>query len=278
MRLHVEARLDYDFPERSESLLHLEPSRADDQSVIRERLSFDPPIAFVRRDDPLTGERRVAFTHQGRLAIAYEAEVEVADRDMALAGATQHAITDLPVEALAYLRGSRYCPSDLFETIADRDFGDLRGGDRVAAVATWIGEHLDYRCGASDATTTAQETYVRRAGVCRDFAHLAVTLCRAGDIPARVVSAYALGLEPPDFHAVVEAYVGGRWRLFDPTGLAKVAGLVRIGYGRDAADVAFLTIFGRAEMVGQSVAVREAEKTPLSRFATAPPKGEHLPA
>jgi transglutaminase-like putative cysteine protease len=266
MRLHVETRLDYDFPDRAESLLHLEAAQADDQAVISERLSFDPPIAFVRRDDPLTGERRVAFTHQGRLAISYDAEVEVAARDMALAGAAQHAISDLPVEALAYLRGSRYCPSDLFETVADRDFGDLRGGDRAAAIAAWIGDHLDYRAGASDATTTAQDTYVQRAGVCRDFAHLAVTLCRAGDLPARVVSAYALGLEPPDFHAVVEVYVSGRWRLFDPTGLAQVAGLIRIGHGRDAADVAFLTIFGRAEMVGQSVTVRKAHpasKEPL---------------
>jgi transglutaminase-like putative cysteine protease len=254
MRVRIETRLDYDFPERVESLLQIEAAVADDQTVVDERLAFDPPIQVTRRDDPATGERRVAFTHQGRLAIAYDAEVEIHDRDMALADAAQHAIADLPIETLPYLRGSRYCPSDTFETIADQKFGALRGGARVAAVADWIVRHLEYRP-CSDARTTALETYVQRAGVCRDFAHLAVTLCRASDIPARVAAAYALTLDPPDFHAVVEVFVGGRWRLLDPTGLAPIDGLVRIAYGRDAADVAFLTIFGKATMVSQSVTV-----------------------
>ena len=261
MRVHVEARLDYDFPERVESLLQIEAAVADDQTVIEETLTFDPPLVFVRRDDPASGERRVAFEHQGRLSIVYAATVEIADREMDLAGATQHAIAQLPIETLPYLRGSRYCPSDTFETIADQKFGTLRGGERVAAIAAWIIGHLEYRP-CSDARTTALETYVQRAGICRDFAHLAVTLCRASDIPARVASVYALGLHPPDFHAVAEVFVGGRWRLLDPTGLAPIDGLVRIAYGRDAADVAFLTIFGKADMVAQSVTVnRVAQAT-----------------
>ena len=257
MRVHVEARLDYDFPERVESLLQIEAAVADDQTVIEETLTFDPPLVFVRRDDPASGERRVAFEHQGRLSIVYAATVEIADREMDLAGATQHAIAQLPIETLPYLRGSRYCPSDTFETIADQKFGTLRGGERVAAIAAWIIGHLEYRP-CSDARTTALKTYVQRAGICRDFAHLAVTLCRASDIPARVASVYALGLHPPDFHAVAEVFVGGRWRLLDPTGLAPIDGLVRIAYGRDAADVAFLTIFGQATMMAQSVAVTRA--------------------
>jgi transglutaminase-like putative cysteine protease len=258
MRVQIEARLDYDFPQRVESLLQIEVAVADDQTVVEERLSFTPPVAFTRRDDPATGERRVAFTCQGRMEIVYSATVEIAARDMELAGAAQHAIADLPIETLPYLRGSRYCPSDTFETITEQKFGTSRGGDRVAAVAAWIADHLEYRP-CSDGRTTALETYVQRAGVCRDFAHLAITLCRASDIPARVASVYALGLRRPDFHAVVEVFVGGRWRLLDPTHLAPVDGLVRIAYGRDAADVAFLTIFGRARMVGQSVAVRRAD-------------------
>jgi transglutaminase-like putative cysteine protease len=251
MRVRIETRLDYDFPERVESLLQIEAAVADDQTVVEERLSFDPPVEITRRDDPATGERRVIFTHQGRLAIAYDAVVEIADRDMALADAAQHAIADLPIDTLPYLRGSRYCPSDTFETIADQKFGPA--GRRAG------GGHrrLDRRppgipIGCSDARTTALETYVQRAGVCRDFAHLAVTLCRASDIPARVASVYALTLDPPDFHAVVEVFVGGRWRLLDPTGLAPIDGLVRIAYGRDAADVAFLTIFGKATMVARA--------------------------
>ncbi len=255
MRVRVETRLDYDFPDRVESLLQIEAALADDQTVVEERLAFDPPVQVTRRDDPVSGERRVAFTHQGRLAIAYDAVVEIDHRDMALADVAQHPIADLPIDTLPYLRGSRYCPSDTFETIADQKFGALSGGARVAAVAAWIAGHVEYRIGCSDARTTALETYVQRAGVCRDFAHLAITLCRASDIPARVASVYALTLEPPDFHAVVEVFVGGRWRLLDPTGLAPIDGLVRIAYGRDAADVAFLTIFGKATMVAQSVTV-----------------------
>jgi transglutaminase-like putative cysteine protease len=255
MRVHVEARLDYDFPKQVESLLQIEAAVADDQTVLDERLTFDPPVTITRRDDPATGERRVAFACQGRLSIAYNATVEIAARDMDLTGAAQHPIAELPIETLPYLRGSRYCPSDTFETIAEQKFGALSGGARVAAIAEWIASHITYTMGCSDARTTALETYVQRAGVCRDFAHLAVTLCRASDIPARVVSVYALTLDPPDFHAVVEVYVGGRWRLLDPTGLAPIDGLVRIAYGRDAADVAFLTIFGQATMVAQSVTV-----------------------
>ena len=258
MRVRIEARLDYDFPERVESLLQIEAAVADDQTVVEEQLDFDPPLAFIRRDDPATGERRVAFTHQGRLSITYRATVQTNRRDLGLAGAVQHAIADLPIETLPYLRGSRYCPSDTFETITRQKFGASRGGDRVAAVAAWIAEHLEYRP-CSDARTTALETYVQRAGVCRDFAHLAITLCRAGDIPARVASVYAPNLRRPDFHAVVEVFVGGRWRLLDPTHLAPVDGLVRIAYGRDAADVAFLTIFGQATMVAQSVTVEAVE-------------------
>lgn len=257
MRVRIETRLDYDFPVRAESLLQIEAAVASDQTVVEERLTFDPPLTFVRRDDPVSGERRVAFEHQGRLAIAYTATVEIADREMDLAGAVQHRVAELPIETLPYLRGSRYCPSDTFETIADQKFGTLRGGERVAAIVAWIIDHLEYRP-CSDWRTTALETYVQRAGVCRDFSHLAVTLCRASDIPARVASVYALTLDPPDFHAVVEVYVGGRWRLLDPTGLAPIDGLVRIAYGRDAADVAFLTIFGQATMVSQSVTVMKA--------------------
>jgi len=254
MRVRIETRLGYDYPDRAESLLQIEAAVADDQTVIEERLTFDPPVEITRLDDPVSGERRVAFTHQGRLAIAYDAVIEIDNRAMELAGAAQHRIADLPIETLPYLRGSRYCPSDTFETIADQKFGALRGGERVAAIAAWIAGHLEYRP-CSDWRTTALETYVQRAGVCRDFAHLAVTLLRASDIPARVASVYALTLEPPDFHAVVEVYVGGRWRLLDPTGLAPIECLVRIAYGRDAADVAFLTIFGKAAMVSQSVTV-----------------------
>ena len=256
MRLHVETRLDYEFPESVESLLHLEAAYDDGQLVGAESLTFDPPIPWVRRDDAETGERRVAFTHQGRLKIAYDVEVEVLPADHRLASAVRHSVAALPVEILPYLRGSRFCESDRFERVAHREFPSVTGGDRVEAIVEWLRGHLDYRPGSSAGTTTAADTYLSRYGVCRDFAHLAIALCRASDIPARMVSVYALGLETEDFHAVAEAYVGERWRLFDPSGLASVDGMIRVGHGRDAADIAFLTIFGEAMMWAQSVRVR----------------------
>lgn len=257
MRLHVEARLDYFFPYDAESILHLELAQAADQTIVAESLDFDPPIAWARLDDPATGERRVVFRHQGPLKIAYAATVDLKPRDNSLAGAAQHAIAELPVEVLPFLRGSRFVESDRFEPKAEGDFGDLKGGDRVEAIIAWLKGHLSYRPGSSNATTTAVGAYMTRAGVCRDYAHVAAALCRASDIPARLVSAYALGVEPPDFHALIEVFVGGRWRLTDPSGMACPSGMALIGYGRDAADIAFLTIFGQATMNAQSVSVRQ---------------------
>lgn len=255
MRLRVTADLTYDFPRASETLLLLEAARSGDQMVVRETLYIDPGCAIARLDDPQTGERRAVFTAEGRVSIRYDAEVEVPPRDAGLAGAAASPIRELPPEALRYLRPSRYCPSDRFEAFVERQFGRLSGGAQVQAILDWIGGHLDYRAGVSDAASTALDTFVDRAGVCRDFTHLAISLCRAADIPARAVSAYAWRLEPPDLHAVMEVYLGGRWRLVDPTGLAPVDGLVRVATGLDAADIAFMSVFGEASLIEQAFGV-----------------------
>jgi transglutaminase-like putative cysteine protease len=267
MRLHVDARLDYDFPREAETLLHLEAAHGPDQAIVSESLTFDPPVDWARLDDPTTGERRVIFRHQGPLKIVYLASVDLAPRDNTLAGAAQHPIADLPVEVLPFLRASRFVESDRFEPKAEQDFGATRGGDRVEAIIAWLRGHLDYRAGTSTAATTASDAYMTRAGVCRDYAHVAAALCRASDIPARLVSAYALDLKPQDFHAVIEVFVGGRWRLADPTGLVSPDQLVRIGQGRDAADIAFMTIFGQATMMAQSVHVWAQVQQPAETAA-----------
>ena len=120
----------------------------------------------------------------------------------------------------------------------------------MQAICDWIHDNVEYRVGSTQATTTARDVFVQRAGVCRDFAHLGITFCRALNIPARLVVGYARFDEPPpDFHAVFEAYLGGRWVLFDPTRMSPVDRLVRIATGRDAKDVAFATIYGPATMV-----------------------------
>lgn len=258
MKLHVEARLRYQFAQPCEVLLLLEAARSHDQAVLEETLSINPAADQARLDCSVSGERRLVFNAQGDVEIAYDATVEVMSRDQSLAGAARVAIGDLPGEALPFLRASRFCPSDRFEAFVEREFSQSKGGDKVEAILAWIAEHMDYKAGVSDAVTTALDSFVDRAGVCRDFAHLAITLCRAADIPARAVSAYAWKLEPPDLHAVAEVYVGGRWIMIDPTGKAPVDGLVRVATGRDASDIAFMTIFGRAELTDQSFTVRKA--------------------
>jgi len=129
----------------------------------------------------------------------------------------------------------------------------------VQAIADWIHDNIDYQIGSTQVTTTARDVFLQRAGVCRDFAHLGVTFCRALNIPARLVVGYARFDEPPpDFHAVFEAYVGARWELFDASRLAPLDGLVRIASGRDAKDVAFATIFGPATMVSMAPLITPA--------------------
>jgi len=268
MHFNIRAHLIYDFAERCETLLLLEAARSPDQAVHRERLTISPHADVARLDDSHTGERRAVFTARGRVQLDYEADVEVLSRDAELKGVPAARIRDLPGEALRYLRASRYCPSDRFERFVKREFGDLEGGDKVAAIFAWISGHLDYEGGVSDVRSTALDTFVDRAGVCRDFTHLAITLCRAADIPARAVSAYAWKLKPPDLHAVAEVYLGGRWRLVDPTCRAPIEGLVRVATGPDAADIAFMTIFGRAELVAQTFGIRK-----IARRGSAPGPG-----
>ncbi|MCR5881128.1 transglutaminase family protein [Phenylobacterium sp. J367] len=258
MRFDILADLTYDFPIRCETLLLIEAAQGPDQLVVSETLTIDPDAAVARLDDDGAGERRAVLDTAGRVRIQYAATVDVQREDGAYQDAGQVAIRDLPHDALAYLRPSRFCPSDRFERFAAREFGTLSGGARVAAMVDWIGRHLDYQPGVSNSGTTALDTFVDRAGVCRDFAHLAISICRASDIPARAVSAYAWRLEPPDLHAVAEVYLGDRWWLVDPTGKAPVSGLVRVAAGRDAADIAFMSVFGTARLVAQAFAIAEA--------------------
>jgi transglutaminase-like putative cysteine protease len=153
-------------------------------------------------------------------------------------------------EVIPYVLASRYCEVEQLFALACAEFGSIfTGYAQVQAVCAWIRANIAYRVGTSSPATTARDVLANRAGVCRDFAHLAVALCRALNIPARFVTGYARYEEPPqDFHALFEAYLGGRWQLFDPTELAPIDSIVRIGVGRDAADVAFATFFGSARL------------------------------
>ena len=189
----------------------------------------------------------------GTLTLNYRASVDRVLVPVDLA-AQEMRVNDLPDDVLPHLLPTRYCESDLLSVDAQALFGQLPPGHaRVQAVSDWIGKNIEYKIGSTVATTTARDIFMQRAGVCRDFAHLAITFCRALNIPARLVCGYSpFETPPPDFHAVFEAFIGGRWVMFDPTGLAPVASLIRVATGRDAKDVAFATIFGPARMTSMS--------------------------
>jgi transglutaminase-like putative cysteine protease len=159
------------------------------------------------------------------------------------------------VELLTYLRPSRFCPSDRMTAFALTEFGYLPPGrPRADAAALWVARRLAYVSGWSRPHDTAVDTLLSGQGVCRDYAHLLIALCRALELPARFTSVYAPGLWPMDFHSVAEVYVDGGWYAYDATGLAPRSSMVRIATGRDAADTAFLSVFGgRADLLEVAV-------------------------
>jgi transglutaminase-like putative cysteine protease len=158
-------------------------------------------------------------------------------------------VRSLPLEVLPYVYPSRYCQSDRLLKLANTEFGHLwRGYSRVLAIQHWVQRRVAFTSNSSNSNTSAVDTLIEGQGVCRDFTHLMIALCRALNIPARVATGTDFGadpaLGPPDFHAYVEVYLGDRWYVFDASGTGIPMGFIRIGTGRDAADVAFATIFG----------------------------------
>ena len=261
MHLTVRAELVFDFLTGSEAIVSVQAAHSPDQAVISERLLLTPATDIVQDAADERGERRFRTYFKEEVSIVYEATIDNGLRIALPASARKSSWLELPQEVLQYLTPSRYCPSDRFLLFANREFGAIdTGGAQVLAVLDWIHRNVDYTPGVSNAETTAERTFVDRAGVCRDFSHLGITLCRALNIPARAVSAYAWKLDPPDFHAVFEVYLDGGWWLVDPTQLAPIDGLVRIGVGRDAGDIAFLTTSGPCKSISQSVTVEQASE------------------
>jgi transglutaminase-like putative cysteine protease len=247
----IHCELGYEVNGPSTFLLNIEAAATPGQRVIEESFLTDPPLECDRYTDPIARNRFVRFNADaGALRVNYRATVEVDGAPEGVPDAAEVPVGELPLEVLRFILPSRYCESDALMRMAVLEFGTLApGAQRVAAICQWIRDHIKYEIGTTQATHSAFDTVTGRAGVCRDFAHLAIAFCRALNIPARFVTGYAMFADPPpDFHAVFEAYLTGGWHLFDPTGLALRADQVRIGTGRDAADVAFATLFGPVRM------------------------------
>ena len=253
--IQVGTELIYDVEQPTVFCFNIAVGATPHQVLQQENLSLDPPINVDVYQVGLEGNRLHRMVVQPcRLRVHYSATVDLQPEINKPAQVDEVASAQLPVEALPYLNPSRYCQSDLLSRFAFEEFGQLQFGfQRVQTICDWVNTHLDYTPGSTTATTTATDVLLQRTGVCRDYAHLAIALLRGVGIPARYVSGYAVHLQPPDFHGFIEVYLDGGWYLFDPTKLAPLDGLVRIGTGRDAADVAFATLNGSAQLIQKNV-------------------------
>lgn len=251
VRLKFRIELKYEIADHaSDFIFNVHAAETQCQSLVTENFLVSQPVDVSLFTDPAHGNRYARLrANPGSLAVHYDAVVDIAHHIASPDSVQEVPIAQLPAEALAYIYPSRYCQSDRLHQFARAEFGALRPGYwRVRAIQDWVHRHTRFVSGSSNATTSAVDTLIEQVGVCRDFAHLMIALCRALNIPARFATGIDYGSDPAfgptDFHAYVEAFLGGRWYLFDPSGMALPMGLIRLGTGRDAADVSFATIFG----------------------------------
>jgi transglutaminase-like putative cysteine protease len=225
-------------------------AKTEQQKVLTEHLILTPPLGYQEYLEPLLNNRFIRVSvPKGKLEVNYQAQVAVRYEEQNPDHPLPVSPAKLPIEVLQYLYPSRYCESDRLLRLTQKEFGDYPADYAlVKRISDWIYENVEYVAGSTTSQTSAFNTVTERLGVCRDFAHLGVAFCRALNIPARFGAAYAYQLQPPDFHAYFEAFLGDRWYIFDPTRLVPLDGLIRIGTGRDAADIAFATIFGPVNM------------------------------
>lgn len=262
MSISIETRFAFTLDRPTDVLLQFEAAAIPEQRILSAHTDLPPSehCARVPAQDDI-GER-IWVRASGEYAVSYSAEVEP-DRRLADIGQLARLLPhDMPGEAVQYLFDSRYCPADRFQSFVEAEFGGTDGGARIVAIREWIAANFTYQSGSSDARTTGLDSFIERRGICRDYAHVMVMLARASTIPARYVACYAPGVDPPDFHAVAEVFLtdpdtesGGTWQLVDATGMADPAQTVKIGVGRDAADVSFLTSFGLNNFRHSSVKV-----------------------
>jgi transglutaminase-like putative cysteine protease len=262
MTIYISADFAFTLDGPSDVLLQFEAAAIPEQTLLsaETNLSEAEHIARVGAEDGI-GER-IWLRADGRFNVSYRARAEVHRLLADLGTLARLAPHELPGETVHYLLDSRYVPADRLQHFVEAEFGGLEGGARVVAMRDWIADQFSYVPGSSTTNTTALDSFVERRGICRDYAHVMVALARASAIPARYVSCYAPGVNPPDFHAVAEVFLadptvpgGGAWHIVDATHMADPAETVKIGVGRDAADVSFMTVFGSAQFHSSAVTV-----------------------
>lgn len=265
MRLKACCDLEVIANEDCPTVAMLRPTSGLAQWLACQSYFFEPHVPSTEYVDAFGNLCQRLVIPKGRMRIRVDVLV---DTEAAIAvdrEAPRTPVHQLPDAALQYLLQSRYCPSDKMEDRAKALVAGVAPGyPQVEAIRAWIHGNLAYKYGVSDQTTDALDTMTQGAGVCRDFAHVGIALCRALQIPARMVVGYLHGLEPMDMHAWFEAFVGGRWYTFDATQEVPRGGRIVVAYGRDAADVAFLSNYGelKTERLKVQVSERHAE-TPV---------------
>jgi transglutaminase-like putative cysteine protease len=248
MKFEVKAELEYAIHAPTTLILNIHALRTPSQTVLEETFTIEPYVK-VEELVPAHGENRfirVEIPKPTDIRISYKAIVDNFFKVIDQKRQRIVPVTQLDTSVFPYLLPSRYCQSDKLYRLANNKFGRIKNAySKVIALTNWIHRNVEYLSGSTNSQTSAYDTVTEQAGVCRDFAHLGIALCRALTIPARYFTGYAFKLNPPDFHACFEAYLGGEWILFDATKLAPLNGLVKIATGRDAADTAISNIFGK---------------------------------
>ncbi len=253
MQFRAGYELVYNFPQPTPLILvvNVHESRAAD-ILVPDQLFTEPAISISPYRDAFGNHCHRGLAPAGRLRLTANCVVQDSGQpDEAISGAEQHSVEDLPTDTLVFLLGSRYCETDLLTDVAWQLFGGtLPGYQRVQAICDYVHNHITFNYQNASATRTAAEVFRGRTGVCRDFTHLAVALCRCMNIPARYCTGYLSDLGTPlpypsgDFAAWFEAYIGGRWHMFDPRNNVPRIGRILMARGRDASDVAITTTFG----------------------------------
>ena len=268
--LHLGCRLSFDVPVRTPmiAMLTVHPSRADHLEQ-PDRVTTEPPVRVHSYTDGFGNTCTRLVAPAGRFTISTDGLLrdDAGLADPVGQGAEQHPVEDLPDDVITYLLPSRYCENDVLSDEAWRRFNRVPGGwYRVQAVCDFVNTHIRFGYAQSRPTRTAVEAMRERAGVCRDFAHLAVALCRSLNIPARYCTGYIsdVGQPPPyapmDFAAWIEVYLGGQWWTFDPRNNDTRFGRVLIARGRDAADVPLTHTFGRHDLTGFEVWIDQVRR------------------
>ncbi len=248
MKFEVSAKLAYQALSPSTLSLNIEPFRSPGQQVLEETFLSVPELKMNNGYSITPGEKRIKIIEipdPGLITFEYKGIVENSFEVIPAEKLYDVPISQMPMSVLSYLNPSRYCQSDRLYKFAFNKFGSIDNAyEKVIAIRDWIYNNVEYASGYTTPQTSANDTITEQIGVCRDFAHLGIALCRAMTIPARYFTCYAYQLKPADFHACFEVYLGGNWIVVDATKLVPVTGLIKIATGIDATDTALASIFG----------------------------------